>query len=117
MAGGTGFLGQAIINRFSNSFTEIIVLTRGKSRKEKNINYLNWDGRTVGTWINEIDGADVVINLTGKSVDCRYNEKNKAEIISSRINATKILGEAIKNSKNVTEKILLGKVTRKQLKK
>jgi uncharacterized protein (TIGR01777 family) len=100
LAGGTGFLGQAIINRFNNSSTQIVVFTRGASRKEKNVSYLNWDGKTIGSWVNELEDADAVINLTGKSVDCRYNEKNKAEIISSRVNATKILGEAIKKTIN-----------------
>ncbi|MGZ4077740.1 MAG: TIGR01777 family oxidoreductase [Bacteroidia bacterium] len=99
LAGGTGFLGQAIINKFNNSETQIIVFTRGKSREEKEVRYINWDGKTIGSWAKELEGADAVINLTGKSVNCRYNEKNKAEIISSRINATKILGEAIKSSK------------------
>ena len=100
LAGGTGFLGQAIINRFNTSDTQIIVFTRGSSRKEKNVSYLNWDGKTNGNWVNELEGADVLINLSGKSVDCRYNEKNKAEIISSRINATKVLGGAINKTKN-----------------
>jgi len=100
LAGGTGFLGQAINDRFNTSGTEIIVLTRGASRKQKNINYINWDGTTIGDWANSFEGADVLINLTGRSVDCRYNEKNKAEIISSRINATKVLGQAINKTKN-----------------
>jgi uncharacterized protein len=98
LAGGTGFLGQAIIEKFSNSVKEIIVFTRGASHQEKNIRYINWDGKTMGTWSKEIDGSDVLINLTGKSVDCRYNEKNKSEIISSRVNATNILGKAISDS-------------------
>ncbi len=95
LAGGTGFLGQAIIDRYTAQGTQIIVFTRGAGRKEKNVSYLHWDGKTFGDWTKELEGADVLINLTGKSVDCRYNEKNKAEIISSRVNATKILGEAI----------------------
>lgn len=100
LGGGTGFLGQAIINRFSKEGTQIIVFTRGPKRIEKNVSYLNWDGKAMGEWAKELEGADVVINLTGKSVDCRYNEKNKAEIISSRVNATKILGEAIAKATN-----------------
>ena len=95
LAGGTGFLGRAIIDRFSAGCDQIIVLTRGAERTEKNVSYLRWDGKTVGKWFAEIDGADVLINLTGKSVDCRYNEKNKAEILSSRIDAAKVLGEAV----------------------
>lgn len=100
LAGGTGFLGQAIVNRFSKKGTEIIVFSRGESRTIDNVKYVQWDGKTFGEWAKELEGADVLINLTGKSVDCRYNEKNKAEIISSRVNATKILGEAINETNN-----------------
>lgn len=100
MAGGTGFLGQAIIKRFNQSSTQIIILSRGKNREEKNVRYIHWDGKTIGDWIDFLEGADVLINLTGKSVDCRYNEKNKAEIISSRVNATKVIGEAINKTLN-----------------
>lgn len=95
LAGGTGFLGQAIIDKFNNSGTQIIVLTRGPERQEKQITYLNWDGKTLGKWAEALDGANVLINLTGKSVDCRYTEKNKAEIISSRVDATRVLALAI----------------------
>lgn len=95
LAGGTGFLGHAIINRFRRKAMQIIVFSRGETRTENNVQYIHWDGKTFGEWAKELEGADVLINLTGKSVDCRYTEKNKAEIISSRVNATKILGEAI----------------------
>ena len=100
LAGGTGFLGQAIVNRFNKKGTEIIVFSRGADRTENNVRYIHWDGKTSGEWTKELEGADVLINLTGKSVDCRYNEKNKAEIISSRVNATKVLGEAINKANN-----------------
>jgi len=95
LAGGTGFLGQAIIDRFNKQGTQIIIFTRGENKKIENISYIHWDGKTPGEWVKELEGSDVLINLTGKSVDCRYNEKNKKEIISSRVNATKVLGEAI----------------------
>lgn len=100
LAGGSGFLGQIIKNHFYNSSTQIVVLSRGENKIDKNIRYINWDGKTLGGWAKEIDGSDVVINLTGKSVDCRYTEKNKKEIISSRVNATTIIGKAIEQSKN-----------------
>lgn len=100
LAGGSGFLGQIIINHFYNTQTKLIVLTRSKNKTDKNVNYMNWDGANFGEWVKEIDETDVVINLTGKSVDCRYTEKNKKEIISSRVNATAIIGKAIQQSKN-----------------
>lgn len=95
LAGGSGFLGDIIIDHFRNSTTQIIVLTRGKERTEKNVRYINWDGKTLSGWINEIEASDALINLTGKSVDCRYTEKNKQEIIRSRVDATHILSEAV----------------------
>jgi len=95
LAGGSGFLGDIIINHFKNTAIKIIVLTRGNNRKLNNVEYIHWDGKTIGTWADELENTTVLINLTGKSVDCRYNKKNKKEIVESRVNATKILGEAI----------------------
>ncbi|RZJ64247.1 MAG: TIGR01777 family protein [Flavobacterium sp.] len=97
IAAGTGFLGNVLINHFKDTTNEIVVLTRGKARTTGRIKYVNWDARTLTGWENEFEGADVVINLAGKSVDCRYTPKNKAEILSSRVNSTRILGEAILN--------------------
>jgi uncharacterized protein len=54
-----------------------------------------WDGANLGDWVCELEKADVVINLTGRSVNCRYNDANRREILESRTNATRILGEAI----------------------
>jgi NAD dependent epimerase/dehydratase family enzyme len=56
---------------------------------------VKWDGKTTGEWTNEMNGADLVINLAGKSVNCRYNKKNKKEIFDSRTDAVKAIGEAI----------------------
>ena len=100
LAGGTGFLGQAIIERFSREGTDIVVFSRGENRKEKNVRFIHWDGKTLGEWAKELENADVLINLAGKSVDCRYTKQNKEEIISSRVNATKVLGEAINKTIN-----------------
>ena len=98
ISSGTGFLGQVLVDHFRNKYEEIIILTRGAERKEGNVKYLNWDGRTLGNWSNEFTDVTHLINLTGKSVDCRYNEKNKKEILDSRIYSTNILAEAIKKS-------------------
>jgi uncharacterized protein (TIGR01777 family) len=95
IAAGTGFLGNVLINHFKDSVPEIIVLTRGKSRLKNNIKYIHWDAETLTGWERELEGADVLINLAGKSVDCRYIDKNKAEILASRINSTGILNKAV----------------------
>ncbi|WP_376777023.1 TIGR01777 family oxidoreductase [Flavobacterium covae] len=95
IAAGTGFLGNVIIDYFQQKCTEIIVLTRGKSRQENNICYVHWNAKSLGGWEIELENADVLINMAGKSVDCRYNKENKKEILLSRIKGTKILNEAV----------------------
>lgn len=97
---GTGFLGEVLTNHFKDKFEEIIILTRGESKTNKNIKYVNWNAKTLSGWETALENADVLINLAGKSVDCRYTEKNKKEILLSRIQSTKILNQAVLNCKN-----------------
>ncbi len=100
IAAGTGFLGQVLINHFKKVSTEIVVLTRDKEKQEGNIRYVHWNAKTMTGWEVELENADVLINLAGKSVDCRYNDTNKKEILLSRINSTKILNTAVLQCKN-----------------
>ena len=93
IAAGTGFLGEILVNRFKKDYQEIIVLTRGKEKKTGNIKYVHWNAKSLTGWEIQLENAHVLINLTGKSVDCIYNEKNKAEIVSSRVNSTKLLNK------------------------
>lgn len=91
IAAGTGFLGKNLERYFTDKGNQVYILTRNPKCK----NEIYWDAKTLGEWKNYIENTDVLINLTGKSVDCRYNEKNKQEIYSSRIESTKILQQAI----------------------
>jgi len=100
IAAGTGFLGQVLVNHFKNKFDEIVILTRGKSQIIDGIKYINWNAKTFSGWENELENATVLINLAGKSVDCRYTEKNKKEILLSRIESTKILNKAVLKCQN-----------------
>lgn len=100
IAAGTGFLGQVLICHFKNKFEEIVILTRGKSQIIDGIKYVNWNAKTFSGWENELENASVLINLAGKSVDCRYTSKNKKAILLSRIESTKILNKAVLNCKN-----------------
>ncbi|QLG45996.1 TIGR01777 family oxidoreductase [Costertonia aggregata] len=100
IAGGSGFLGNAIITYFEDKFDTIIVLTRGKSCTKANVRYVTWDAKSLSDWQHEIDGCEVLINMAGRSVDCRYTEQNKKMILDSRVDATQILGEAITKAKN-----------------
>jgi len=91
IAGGTGFVGQYLTKKFTASGYEVVVISRNK-------NQVSWDNTFLIT--EALENAAMLINLSGKSVDCRYNEKNKKEIYDSRIDTTKILGNAIGNCKN-----------------
>jgi uncharacterized protein (TIGR01777 family) len=95
IAAGTGFLGQVLTSHFRDKFEEIVILTRGVSKTNGNIKYVNWDAKTFSGWEAALENGTVLINLTGKSVDCRYTKKNKKEILLSRIESTKILNNAV----------------------
>lgn len=95
IAAGTGFLGQILIEHFRNKAEEIVVLTRGKSTIKNTVRYIHWDAKTMTGWERELETADVLINLAGKSVDCRYTPKNKCEIMASRVDSTSILNKAV----------------------
>ncbi|WP_299608536.1 TIGR01777 family oxidoreductase [uncultured Aquimarina sp.] len=100
IAAGTGFLGDILVEYFKNKVDTIIILTRGENRTLNNIRYVQWDAKSIGNWQSELEGADVLINMTGKSVDCRYHQKNKDLILSSRVESTNVLGKVISNCVN-----------------
>ncbi len=100
IAGGTGFLGQAIIDSFSNTDTEIIVLSRKIHPARTNVIYVQWDAENEGNWQTVLENSTAIINLVGKSVNCRYTEKNKQEIIQSRVKSTLLIARAILTCKN-----------------
>lgn len=96
IAGGSGFIGEAISNHYLTNGYEVVVLTRGETQLKNNINYQHWDGKTVGEWKKTIDCAKALINLSGKSINCRFTDENKKALINSRVNTTKTLLEAVK---------------------
>lgn len=95
LAGGNGYLGNVLANYYRDLATEIIVLSRKAAPANGNIKTVVWNGVDEGEWEQMLDGAELLVNLCGKNVNCRYTEKNKAEIISSRVNPTMLLGKAI----------------------
>lgn len=95
LAGGSGFLGQALAKRFSETGSEVIILTRAPRGRAGGVKELSWDGKSLGEWARLVEGADAVINLTGRSVDCRYTAANRRLIVASRVDSTRVLGEAI----------------------
>jgi uncharacterized protein (TIGR01777 family) len=95
LAGGSGFLGKALADKFVARGDEVIVLTRSPRERSDGAKEIAWDAKSPGDWTRLINGAEVVINLTGKSVDCRYSEANRKAIIASRVDSTLVLGRAI----------------------
>jgi uncharacterized protein (TIGR01777 family) len=100
LAGGSGFLGQALGAYFPKHGYEVVVLTRDAERAGSKIlrdqmAFVAWDARTLGRWQSELEGALAVVNLAGKSVNCRYNARNRREILESRVNSTQVIGAGI----------------------
>jgi len=97
LAGGNGYLGGLLAKHFSNITEKVIILSRKPQVQKGNISTILWDGKTADTWVEELEGADLLINLCGKNVNCRYTQKNQEEIINSRVVPTRLIGNAIKN--------------------
>lgn len=91
--GGSGQVGNILARAFHADGHEVVVMSRKSAPVAWRI--VTWDGKTVGEWAREIDGADVVINLAGRSVNCRYNARNLREMMDSRVESTRAVGEAI----------------------
>ncbi len=92
VAGGSGQVGQLIARDLAAKAHEVVILTRGAASVGRAV---AWDGATVGPWASEIDGADVVVNLAGRTVNCRYTEENLRQMMDSRVLSTRAIGEAI----------------------
>ncbi len=100
LAGGNGYLGGILAEYYRHLSKEVIILSRKVKAPHGNIKTLLWDGRTEGEWVNALEGADALINLCGKNVNCRYTPKKRAEIINSRVIPALLLGKAIEKMEN-----------------
>ncbi|BDI30348.1 NAD-dependent epimerase [Capsulimonas corticalis] len=95
--GGTGQVGVLLARMFHGSGHEVTVLSRRAIAAPWRV--VQWDAETRGDWTHEFDGADAVINLAGRSVNCRYTPENRREILESRVNSARVVGEAIQHSR------------------
>ena len=93
IAGGTGQIGRLLARHFHERGDEVVVLSREAVTAPWLV--VVWNGRDLDLWAGELEGADVLINMAGRSVDCRYTPAHRAQIEWSRINSTEILGEAV----------------------
>jgi uncharacterized protein (TIGR01777 family) len=100
LAGGSGFLGSVLADYFAARGMEIVVLTRNPKTRTGLIREVHWDGVTVGDWLKELEGARALINLAGISVNCRYHARNRKLMLDSRLDSTRVLGEAIARCAN-----------------
>ncbi|MCL8009895.1 TIGR01777 family oxidoreductase [Streptomyces sp. AS02] len=89
--GGTGQVGTVLNRALTAAGHEVVVLTRRPTRDRE----IRWDGETPGRWAEVIDGSDIVINLAGRSVSCRYTATNLQAMMDSRVHSTQVVGEAI----------------------
>ena len=91
--GGTGQVGTVLARAFQAIGAEVVVL--GRTPRTLPWRFVRWDARDLSPWAGEIDGADVVINLVGRSVNCRYTAANREEILRSRVDSVRAVGQAI----------------------
>lgn len=101
LAGGTGFIGNHLQQFYKSQGAEVVVLSRNAEREVNGIRFVKWNGipDLNAAWIRELDGADLIVNLTGKNVNCRWNEANRKEIIRSRVDSAEAIGQAIQTLK------------------
>jgi uncharacterized protein (TIGR01777 family) len=95
LAGGSGFIGESLARLLLAKDYEVIVLSRTPSHQKGAVRFVQWDGNTLGDWAQVLDGAGAVVNLTGKNINCRHTPQKRREIIDSRVNSVRVLGDAI----------------------
>lgn len=100
IAGGSGFLGLSMAECFSKAGGDVTILSRSRPKGSGRWAHENWDGRSLGKWQEVIEGADAVVNLAGRTVNCIKTPDNQDEILRSRVESTLVLGEAMRVAKS-----------------
>jgi uncharacterized protein len=96
LPGGRGYLGSHLARRLRDRGDEVVVLTRGPAEERDGIRRVSWDGRSVGAWVDELEGADAIVHLAGRRVDVRPTRRNIATLIRSRVEPVVAVGRALK---------------------
>ena len=99
IAGGTGFLGRNLARHLTAAGYEVVVLARHVPAGHPDWLHARWDARTSGDWVSHLDGADALVNLAGRTVDCVKTPDHCDEILRSRVESTTVLGRALQNVK------------------
>lgn len=98
LPGGSGHLGRVLSRALTGQGHEVVVLSRRAGGPGPWTRSVRWDGRTPGAWTEEVDGSDVVVNLAGRSVNCRYTAANLREMMTSRTDSARVVGGAIERA-------------------
>jgi uncharacterized protein (TIGR01777 family) len=100
LAGGSGFVGQSLAPLLLSRGYEVVVLTRAPpSIKRDGVLSVHWDGKNLGDWARVLDGATALVNLTGRSINCRHTPENRRQIVESRVDSVHVLGAALARAK------------------
>ena len=101
IAGGSGFLGRSLARHLAGDpGTSVVILSRHRPKDDGPWTFQAWDARNLGEWTRVLEGATALVNLVGRTVDCIKTPENKAEIMNSRVDATRVLGQAMKQIGN-----------------
>jgi len=95
LAGGSGFLGRALARELIARDYEVVVLSRAPGRQTGRSMEILWDGKNSGEWIQCLDGATAMVNLSGRSIQCRYTPENLRELTASRVDSVLVLADAM----------------------
>ena len=95
IAGGSGFIGKALAEEFIRRGRTVVVLTRSPRERTDGVREIAWDGKTAGAWVEQLAGAEAVINLTGKNINCPHTPENLREITASRVDSVKAVAAAL----------------------
>ena len=95
IAGGSGFIGSALAREFSRRENTVAVLTRSPRKRADGIQEIAWDGKNSGEWCQALEGAQAVVNLTGKNINCPHTPENLRAITASRVDSVQALAAAM----------------------
>ena len=97
LAGGSGFLGQALARELRSRGYEVVLLTRQpRARRGDGVREVGWGAGQPAAWAQELEGAAVLVNFTGRSVNCVHTAENRQAILGSRLDAVRVLGAAVR---------------------
>lgn len=99
IAGGSGQIGTLLAREYTARGHSVVILSRTAAHAGP-WRYASWDAKTLGAWAADVDGCEVVINMAGRSVNCRYTAQNQGEMMASRVDSTRALGAAIAAAAN-----------------